>query len=56
MGDKGGHVATREGGVDRNTEKVEVEDNSLQVATREGGVDRNVNRGSGLNEEECRHP
>ena len=35
-------VATREGGVDRNTNSTE---NGLQgcfVATREGGVDRNI--------------
>ena len=34
-------VATREGGVDRNT-PAEVISDVIEVATREGGVDRNI--------------
>ena len=35
------HVATREGGVDRNNLLLSMEDED-EVATREGGVDRNM--------------
>ena len=35
-------VATREGGVDRNTVSAFIRGNTIAVATREGGVDRNV--------------
>ena len=37
-------VATREGGVDRNSIAQSTRATMLAVATREGGVDRNVNR------------
>ena len=36
------HVATREGGVDRNLVRFQACLTSLKVATREGGVDRNI--------------
>ena len=36
------YVATREGGVDRNNDLVEIGENERDVATREGGVDRNM--------------
>ena len=36
-------VATREGGVDRNSEGARHLLHALRVATREGGVDRNYN-------------
>ena len=35
-------VATREGGVDRNTVRYNVSIGQIVVATREGGVDRNI--------------
>ena len=37
-------VATREGGVDRNTRFQTIGPDGRQVATREGGVDRNLRK------------
>ena len=34
-------VATREGGVDRNSKSANTTNGKIKVATREGGVDRN---------------
>ena len=40
--ERGTTVATREGGVDRNTPQEQITLKDATVATREGGVDRNV--------------
>ena len=49
-------VATREGGVDRNSDRLATLNKNHRVATREGGVDRNTALNNTLNNNFRRHP